>query len=75
MDLTSVPLVKHIRSPYPIKIREQCWGTSPFLIRGRPIWFAGEDRSEASMALFYDWLGEKKTRGIRLAVMADLGRA
>jgi transposase len=27
------------------------------LIRGRPIWFGGEDRSEASMAQFYDWLG------------------
>ncbi|MGH8489876.1 MAG: ISL3 family transposase [Gammaproteobacteria bacterium] len=39
------------------------------LIRGRPIWFGGEDRSEKSMALFYDWLGETKTRGIRLAVM------
>jgi transposase len=39
------------------------------LIRARPIWFGGEDRSEASMALFYDWLGQKKTRGIRLAVM------
>jgi transposase len=39
------------------------------LIRGRPIWFGGEDRSEASMALYYDWLGQKKTRGIRLAVM------
>jgi transposase len=39
------------------------------LIRGRPIWFGGQDRSEASMAEFYRWLGEKKTRGIRLAVM------
>ncbi|MEK7731877.1 MAG: ISL3 family transposase, partial [Planctomycetota bacterium] len=39
------------------------------LIRHRPIWFGGEDRSEASMALFYDWLGDKKSRGIRLAVM------
>jgi transposase len=39
------------------------------LIRRRPIWFGGDDRSEASMALFYDWLGEKKSRGIRLAVM------
>ena len=26
------------------------------LIRGRPIWFGGEDRSEASMAQFYAWL-------------------
>ncbi len=39
------------------------------LIRRRPIWFGGEDRKEASMAMFYDWLGEKKCRGIRLAVM------
>ena len=39
------------------------------LLRGRPIWFGGVDRSEASMAQFYDWLGEKKSRGIRLAVM------
>ena len=39
------------------------------LIRRRPIWFGGEDRSEASMNQFYDWLGEKKVRGIRLAVM------
>ena len=39
------------------------------LIRRRPIWFGGEDRSEASMGQFYDWLGEKKSRGIRLAVM------
>ena len=44
------------------------------LIRGRPIWFGGQDRKEASMALFYDWLGEKKTRGIRLAVM-DMWKA
>jgi len=39
------------------------------LERRRPIWFGGSDRSEASMALFYDWLGPKKSRGIRLAVM------
>ena len=39
------------------------------LIRGRPIWFGGEDRSEKSMAMFYDGLGERKTQGIRLAVM------
>jgi transposase len=39
------------------------------LIRRRPIWFGGEDRSEASMAKFYEWLEEKKSRGIRLTVM------
>ena len=39
------------------------------LIRGRPIWFGGENRSEASMAQFYEWLGARKTKGIRLAVM------
>ena len=39
------------------------------LIRRRPTCFGGEDRSEASMAQFYDWLGENKARGIRLAVM------
>ena len=39
------------------------------LIRHRPIWFGGEDRSETSMAMFYDRLGERKAKGIRLAVM------
>lgn len=39
------------------------------LIRHRPTWFGGEDRSEAGMNRFYHWPGEKKTRGIRLAVM------
>jgi transposase len=39
------------------------------LLRRRPIWFGGTDRSEASMAAFYDWLGPKKSEGIRLAVM------
>jgi transposase len=39
------------------------------LIRDRPIWFGGADRKEASMALFYDWLGKKKTSGIRLAAV------
>jgi len=38
------------------------------LLRGRPLWFGGEDRKVASMAMFYDWLGDK-TGGIRLAVM------
>jgi transposase len=39
------------------------------LLRRRPIWFGGEDRSEASMAQFYAWLGQKKSGRIRLAVM------
>jgi transposase len=39
------------------------------LIRRRPIWFGGEDRSEASMAQFYEWLGMRKSARIRLAVM------
>ncbi|GAB1233600.1 hypothetical protein UT4_20680 [Ferrigenium sp. UT4] len=39
------------------------------LIRRRPIWFGGADRSEDSMRQFYGWLGEKKSKGIRLAVM------
>ena len=39
------------------------------LLRGRPIWFGGKDRSEASMAQFYAWLGKKKSARIRLAVM------
>ena len=39
------------------------------LIRRRPIWFGGCDRSEASMAMFFDALGKKKSAQIRLAVM------
>jgi transposase len=39
------------------------------LDRRRPIWFGGSDRSEASMAEFYDWLGPRKARKIELAVM------
>ena len=39
------------------------------LLRARPIWFGGTDRSEASLRTFYAWLGEKKSRRIRLAVM------
>ena len=40
----------------------------------RPIWFGGEDRSEESMNQFYDWLGPKKSKQIRLAVM-DMWKA
>ena len=39
------------------------------LKRKRPIWFGGVDRSEASMAMFYAELGEKKARRVKLAVM------
>ena len=41
------------------------------LIRARPIWFGGTDRSEASMSLFFEWLGPKKSGNIRLAVKAS----
>ena len=44
------------------------------LVRMRPIWFGGQDRSEASMDRFYQGLGPKKTAGIRLAVM-DMWKA
>jgi transposase len=44
------------------------------LVRRRPIWFGGRDRSEQSMARFFQWLEEKKTAGITLAVM-DMWRA
>ena len=39
------------------------------LIRHRPIWFGGQDRSEASMEGFYRFIGEKKAKKVRLAVM------
>jgi transposase len=39
------------------------------LLRRRPIWFGGTDRSEASLALFFNELGMKKCQGIYLAVM------
>ncbi|MEX3582832.1 MAG: transposase [Burkholderia sp.] len=38
-------------------------------LRGRPIWFGGENRSAASIQQFYDWLGEKKVSDIRLIMM------
>jgi transposase len=44
------------------------------LVRGRPIWFGGKDRSEASMDEFYAWLGPRKASKIRLAVM-DMWKA
>ena len=39
------------------------------LERRRPIWFGGNDRSEASMDMFYQWLGSMKIKQIRLVVM------
>jgi transposase len=39
------------------------------LERGRPIWFGGQDRSEASLDEFFAWIGPKKCGKIRLAVM------
>lgn len=44
------------------------------LERGRPIWYGGKDRSEESMDIFYEWLGPKKAKKIRLAVM-DMWKA
>ena len=44
------------------------------LEKRRPIWFGGEDRSEASMDKFYMELGPKKSKRIRLAVM-DMWKA
>ena len=43
------------------------------LIRQRPIWFGGTDRSEASLDQFYAWLGPRKATRIRLVVM-DMGK-
>ena len=44
------------------------------LIRRRPIWFGGTDRSEASLDEFFTRLGAKNSAGIRLAVM-DMWKA
>ena len=42
------------------------------LLRGRPIWFGGKDRAEASMSEFYAWLGKRKNSRIRLGSSASL---
>jgi len=44
------------------------------LLRQRPIWFGGEDRSEKSMNRFFEELGPKKAGKIQLAVM-DMWKA
>jgi transposase len=52
-----------------IKKRHQYRIVVSDLIRERPIWFGGTDRSEASMDEFYRFLGQKPAKRIRLAVM------
>jgi transposase len=44
------------------------------LLRRRPIWFGGKDRSEDSMDVFFQWLGPRKSQRVRLAVM-DMWKA
>lgn len=44
------------------------------LEKHRPIWFGGKDRTEASMDEFYQYIGEKASKNIRLAVM-DMWKA
>jgi transposase len=39
------------------------------LIRSRPIWCGGTDRSEARIRQFYDWLRINKEKYIRLAMI------
>jgi len=41
---------------------------------GRPIWFGGVDRSEASTSMFFAALGPERSQGIHLAVM-DMRKA
>jgi len=52
-----------------IRKRHTCRIVVSDLIRGRPIWFGGQDRSEESLQPFYEWLGEKRAKRLRLAVM------
>lgn len=44
------------------------------LQKNRPIWYGGEDRSEESLDMFYEWLGPKRIKKIRLVVM-DMWKA
>ena len=44
------------------------------LERGRPIWYGGNDRSEESLDKFFQWVGARKAKKIRLAVM-DMWKA
>ena len=47
------------------------------LVRERPIWFGGADRSEASLAEFYQWLGGKggRLRLRRMGLRGSPGRS
>ena len=47
------------------------------LVRRRPLWFGGVDRSEQRMDLFYQWLAAKKAASLydKLHVMRHLGQA
>lgn len=44
------------------------------LEKHKPIWFGGQDRTETSMDEFYQFIGEKASKNIRLAVM-DMWKA
>ncbi len=44
------------------------------LEKHRPIWFGGKDRTETSMDEFYQFIGEKASKNIRLTVM-DMWKA
>ena len=52
-----------------IKKRHQYRVIVSDLERGRAIWFGGQDRSEESLDEFFDFLGEKRSKKIELAVM------
>ena len=41
------------------------------LVRRRPIWFDGPDRSQASLERFYQWLGPNRCSKVELAVMVS----
>lgn len=49
--------------------RHGLWIVVSDLERGRPIWFGGKDWPKESLDIFYQWLGAKKVKKIRLAVM------
>ena len=52
-----------------VRKRRTCRIVVSDLIRKRPIWFGGDDRSEASIAMLYEALGARKSAGIRPALI------